>query len=133
MTADTIGVDIAKDKLDVHRVGDGAFAQFPNTPRGFTALRRWIGDTLPTRVVYEPTGAYHGAFEAALADHLPLIKVNPKHARRFAESRGAGAKTDRAEPIPWHRWARRMVWPRIRLRPKIALFSESCNPPVPHW
>lgn len=97
MTGDTIGVDISKDKLDVHRLSDGAFAQFPNTPGGFAALRRWIGASLPLRVVYEPTGAYHGAFEAALAEHLPLIKVNPKHARRFAESRGAGAKTDRAD------------------------------------
>jgi transposase len=93
----TIGVDISKDKLDVHRLDDGTFAQFPNTKRGFTALLRWIGDTVPARVVYEPTGAYHGAFEAALAEHLPLVKVNPKHARRFAESRGAGAKTDRAD------------------------------------
>jgi transposase len=97
MTDDSIGVDISKDKLDVHRLRDGTFAQFPNSKRGFAALRRWIGSPLPARVVYEPTGAYHGAFEAALADHLPLVKVNPKHARRFAESRGAGAKTDRAD------------------------------------
>lgn len=97
MTDDTIGIDISKDKLDVHRLSDGAFAQFPNTKSGFTTLRKWIGKTLLARVVYEPTGAYHGAFEAALAEHLPLVKVNPKHARRFAESRGAGAKTDRAD------------------------------------
>lgn len=97
MTDDTIGVDISKDKLDVHRLRDGTFAQFPNTKGGFTALRRWIGTVMPTRVVYEPTGAYHGAFEVALADHLPLVKVNPKHARRFAESRGNLAKTDRAD------------------------------------
>jgi transposase len=97
MTDDTIGVDISKDKLDVHRLRDGTFAQFPNTKRGFAALRRWIGKVMPDRVVYEPTGAYHGAFEAALADHLPLVKVNPKHARRFAESRGTVAKTDRAD------------------------------------
>lgn len=93
----TIGVDISKDKLDVYRLSDGTFAQFPNTKHGFTALRKWVGGTVPARVVYEPTGAYHGAFEAALADHLPLVKVNPKYARRFAESRGAGAKTDRAD------------------------------------
>lgn len=97
MTNDSIGVDISKDKLDCHRLNDGAFEQFANTRAGFHKLRRWIGQDLPARVVFEPTGAYHGAFEATLADHLPLVKVNPKHARRFAESRGQLAKTDRAD------------------------------------
>lgn len=97
MCKDTIGIDISKDKLDCHRLSDAAFAQFPNTKAGFQKLRRWIGADHPARVVYEPTGAYHGAFEAALADHLPMVKVNPKHARRFAESRGQLAKTDRAD------------------------------------
>ncbi len=97
MTNDSIGVDISKDKLDVHRLHDGADQQFANAPQGFSALRDWIGDTPPARVVYEPTGAYHGAFEAALADHLPLVKVNPKYARRFAQSLGHVAKTDRVD------------------------------------
>lgn len=88
MNDDSIGIDISKDKLDCHRLSAGAFAQFPNTKSGFQKLRRWIGPERPARVVYEPTGPYHGAFEAALADHLPLVKVNPKHARRFAESKG---------------------------------------------
>ena len=94
MTDDSIGIDISKDKLDCHRLSDGAFEQFPNTKSGFQKLRRWIGPDLPTRVVFEPAGPYHAAFEAALADHLPLVKVNPKHARRVAESKGQLAKTD---------------------------------------
>lgn len=94
---DSIGVDISKDKLDCHRLSDGGYQQFPNTAQGFQRLRRWIGQTPAARVVYEPTGAYHGAFEAALVEDLPLVKVNPKHARRFAESRGQLAKTDRAD------------------------------------
>jgi len=97
MMNDSIGVDISKDKLDCYRLSDGMYTQFPNTKAGFQKLRRWIGPVLPARVIYEPTGAYHGAFEAALADHLPLIKVNPRHARRFAESKGQLAKTDRAD------------------------------------
>lgn len=97
MTDDSIGIDISKDKLDCHRLSNGEFARFPNTAGGFEKLRLWIVETPAARVVYEPTGAYHGAFEASLADHLPLVKVNPKHARRFAESRGQLAKTDRAD------------------------------------
>jgi transposase len=97
MIDDSIGVDISKDKLDVCRLSDDTYQQFPNTARGFQSLLRWIGKTPPARVVYEPTGAYHGAFEASLAEHLPLVKVNPRYARRFAESRGQLAKTDRAD------------------------------------
>ena len=48
--------------------------------------------------LYEPTGAYHRAFEDHLAAaRLPLAKVNPLHARRFAQSKGARARTDRID------------------------------------
>jgi len=46
------------------------------------------------RVVYEATGAYHGGPERALGAHLPLVKVNPLQARRFAQAQGVRAKTD---------------------------------------
>jgi transposase len=43
----------------------------------------------------EPTGPYHRAFERALARAgLPLVKVNPRQARCFAEATGKPAKTD---------------------------------------
>ena len=74
MTDDSIGVDISKDKLDCYRLSDGAFEQLPNTRSGFQKLRRWIGPDLPARVVFEPTGPYHGAFEAALAE-VPFAQI----------------------------------------------------------
>ena len=47
------------------------------------------------RVVFEPTGPYHHASERRLAEAgLPLAKVNPRQARRFAEAVGRHAKTD---------------------------------------
>ena len=46
------------------------------------------------RVVYEATGAYHKGLERALGAHLPLVKVNPLQARRFAQAQGVRAKTD---------------------------------------
>jgi transposase len=39
-------------------------------------------------------GPYHRDFEAALQKDLPLTKVNPLQARRFAQSLGTKAKTD---------------------------------------
>jgi transposase len=57
----------------------------------------WVGPC-GARIVYEPTGPYHRAFERRLADAgLPLVKVNPRQARRFAEATGRLAKTDRLD------------------------------------
>ena len=97
MRHDSIGIDISKSKLDAHRLSDGAFAQFDNNEAGFQDLIRWIGTKAPARVVYEATGSFHHAFERACSDHLPLVKVNPLHARRFVQSFGNYAKTDRVD------------------------------------
>ena len=94
MMNDSIGVDISKDYLDVHRLSDGGAAQFANSQAGFSTLAKWLGTDQPARVVYEATGPYHGAFEKRFATALPLCKVNPLQARRFAQSKGTRAKTD---------------------------------------
>ena len=94
MTETTIGIDISKDHLDVHRLPGDERRRFDNSKAGHKALIRWIGDT-PARVVYEPTGYYHRALERALAAAgMPIAKVNPRQARRFAEATGNLAKTD---------------------------------------
>ena len=94
MTEDSIGVDVSKDNLDAHRLSDGASARFANSARGFRALAKWLGSEPSARVVYEATGPYHAAFEKRFATELPLCKVNPLQARRFAQSKGSRAKTD---------------------------------------
>lgn len=94
----TIGIDVSKDRLDAYRLIDDQHYQFSNDKKGFKALIKWI--KAPTheaivRVVFEPTGSYHRGLEMALtAAGLPLVKVNPRHARRFIESLGKFAKTD---------------------------------------
>jgi transposase len=94
MTVTNIGIDISKDHLDVHRLPGDERRRFDNSKAGHKALIRWIGDT-PARVVYEPTGYYHRALERALAAAgMPIAKVNPRQARRFAEATGNIAKTD---------------------------------------
>ncbi len=91
---DSIGIDISKAHLDVHRIKTGQHAQFDNTASGFRALRRWIGSEQPQIVVFEPTGAYHASFEKTFPGKLPLVKINPLQARRFAQAHGTCAKTD---------------------------------------
>lgn len=94
MNSSTIGVDISKDRLDVHCLPDGAVRAFPNTQVGVCALIAWVGADVK-RVVFEPTGAYHAVLERALGQAgLPVVKVNPRQARRFAEAIGQAAKTD---------------------------------------
>jgi transposase len=67
---------------------------FSNVTAGFKQLAEFCNETTVIRVVYEATGAYHKGLERALGAHLPLVKVNPLQARRFAQAQGVRAKID---------------------------------------
>ncbi len=93
--AQNVGVDISKATLDVHLHPAGIARQFANDATGIKALLGWLGDRDIARIVFEPTGPYHHRLERRLGDAgLPLAKVNPLQARRFAQAAGAHAKTD---------------------------------------
>jgi len=65
MTDDTIGIDISKATLDIHRLSDGKMMSFSNCPAGFKEFSKFCAQTSVTRVVYEATGAYHSGLERA--------------------------------------------------------------------
>ena len=91
----TIGVDISKARLDVYRRPDGLAVQFDNTAKGLKAFQRWMSGFEVERIVYEPTGKYHCGLEDFLsAAGYRLCRVNPLHARRFAQATGTRTKTD---------------------------------------
>jgi len=93
--AQNVGVDICKATLDVHLHPAGIARQFANIAKGIAALIGWLSGHEIARVVFEPTGPYHSDFERRLGDHgMPVAKVNPRQARRFAEAIGCQAKTD---------------------------------------
>ena len=94
MTDHNIGVDISKSHLDVFRLEDGAARRFDNSAAGFRSLIKWLSKAPVVRIVFEPTGPYHKAFEISRGERFPLVKVNPLQARRFAEAHGTRAKTD---------------------------------------
>ena len=94
MTEHTIGVDISKSHLDVFDAERGEAKRFENSASGFRAFVKWCRKLEIARVVYEPTGPYHRNFEEYFCGKLPLVKVNPLQARRFAEACGTRAKTD---------------------------------------
>jgi transposase len=98
MNPSTIGVDVSKDFLDVHRLADGASRRFANDKTGRKALLKWLTTAPVKSVVFEPTGPYHRALERALdTAGVPIAKVNPRQARRFAEAAGKLVKTDRVD------------------------------------
>ena len=82
MTEHTIGVDISKSHLDVFRLEDEAARRFENSAAGFRALVKWLGKAAVARIVFEPTGPYHRAFETTLSGKFPLVKVNPLQGKR---------------------------------------------------
>lgn len=93
--AQTVGVDISKATLDVYLHPQSIVQQFPNTAAGIADLLSWLGQSEIDRVIFEPTGAYHQRLERQLGNAgVPMIKVNPLQARRFAEAIGRRAKTD---------------------------------------
>ena len=98
MTQATIGVDISKDSLDVHWLPEGKSRRYRNDRTGHRALVKRLRQGPVKRIIYEATGPYHRAFELALGTAgLPIVKVNPRQARRFAEAVGTLAKTDRID------------------------------------
>ena len=96
--ARTLGIDISKDRLDVHLLPEGTERQYTNNASGLRELIRWLAPLAPARVVYEATGAYHRLLERTLgAKGLPLVKMNPQRTRAFAKAAGRLSKTDRID------------------------------------
>jgi transposase len=113
MTDITIGADISKDHIDLHSLPDAQSLKVSNDRKGFAAILRWIGTKGVTRIVFEPTGPYHKAFERfMMVQGLALSKVNPRLARRFAQATGRLAKTDRIDAALLARYGA-LLEPRI--------------------
>src|ERR1700722_16194959 len=93
--AQSVGVDISKDTLDVAIHPGGESFRITNNPEGHRALIKRLKGFDIARIVFEATGAYHRLFQQALVEaDLPWVKVNPCQARRFAPATGKLAKTD---------------------------------------
>ncbi len=95
-----IGIDVSKERLDCHRLPDGASSRFANSKLGHKTLIKGLLADRPERVVFEPTATYHRKLEQALAGAgIGYAKVNPRQVRRFAEATGTRAKTDKVDAM----------------------------------
>jgi transposase len=94
----SIGVDISKDKFDACAYPGGQRGCFTNNKTGFKTFLKWQAKLDVERVVFEPTGPYHKAFERHVAKAgVPTCKVNPYLARCFAKGTGKRMKTDEVD------------------------------------
>lgn len=106
MDAIVVGIDVSKDRLDVHvRPSAESFAVARDSD-GVAALAERLAALTPTLVVMEATGGFETIVAAGLASAgLPLAVVNPRQIRSFAQALGLKAKTDALDAAAIARFA----------------------------
>jgi transposase len=108
-----VGIDVAKDRLDVHLRPSGEAFAVARDGEGLVQLVDRLGTLAPRLVVMEATGGYETIVASAVAAaQLPLAVVNPRQIRDFARATGKLAKTDRIDAAA------------------IAHFAEAVRPPA---
>jgi transposase len=95
MDAVFVGIDVSKDRLDVHvRPSEQAFV-VTRDGKGLHELVERLRGVKPSLVAVEATGGFETVVAAAIAGaQLPLAVVNPAQVRHFAQAVGKRAKTD---------------------------------------
>ena len=108
-----IGIDVAKDRLDVHTRPAGEVFAVARDGNGLAMLVERLQRLAPALVALEATGGYETVVASALgAAQLPLAVVNPRQIRDFARATGKLAKTERIDAAA------------------IAHFAEAVRPPA---
>jgi transposase len=94
-----VGIDVAKDRLDVVLRPTGEYLGTTNDERGIKAVVRHLRKQEEIAlVVLEATGGLEQPVAAALAlAGVPVAIVNPRQVRDFAKAVGRLAKTDRID------------------------------------
>jgi transposase len=95
MDAIYVGIDVSKDRLDVHVRPSGEAFAVPRDGKGLNELVERLRGVAPSLIAVEATGGFEIVVAAAIAGaHLPLAVVNPAQVRHFAQAVGKRAKTD---------------------------------------
>jgi transposase len=93
-----VGIDVAKDKLDIAVLGETKASQVTNDERGITSLVKTLQKLAPALIVVEATGGYQRAVVLGLYEAgLPVAVVNPARVRQYARACGLLAKTDKLD------------------------------------
>jgi transposase len=90
-----VGIDVSKDKLDVHLHPAGKSLSVARDEAGIEALARRLSERRIAAIVIEATGGYESLAVAGLASHgLPVVIINPRQTHNYAKALGRNAKTD---------------------------------------
>jgi transposase len=105
-------IEVGKHELKVCLGSEGERFSEPNQPRAINRIIKRLSQAGCARVLIEG-GCYQSVLIAALrAAELPLVSVNPRRVREFAQSIGQLAKTDEIDA------------------PVLALYGEPTEPPL---
>ena len=95
MDAIYVGIDVSKDRLDVHVRPTGEAFVVTRDGGGLEELIARLRTISPALIAVEATGGFETIAAAAIAGAmLPLVVVNPAQVRHFAQAVGKRAKTD---------------------------------------
>jgi transposase len=90
-----VGIDVSKDRLDVHVRPCGEAFWVGRDAAGLDDLIARLAPLSPARVAVEATGGFESVVVASLsAAGLPMVIVNPAQVRSFAKALGQHSKTD---------------------------------------
>ncbi|MBF0355240.1 MAG: IS110 family transposase, partial [Alphaproteobacteria bacterium] len=90
-----VGIDVSKDRLDVHILPHGDAFFVARDGEGIAALAEKLASLGATIIGIEATGGFETVVAAGLAGaNLPVVVVNPAQVRSFAKALGRRAKTD---------------------------------------
>ena len=93
-----VGIDVSKDRLDVHVQPSGEAFAVARDEAGIATLIGRLREAPPRLVVLEATGGLQVKVAGAVAAAgLPVAVVNPRQVRDFARATGQLAKTDRLD------------------------------------
>jgi transposase len=92
-----IGIDVAKDKLDIYR-SDKQFTTIINDEKHILNYCKQYSDASTVKIVVEATGKYHRLLVRLLSSHgFPVMIVNPYQSRNFARAMHLLCKTDKVD------------------------------------
>lgn len=90
-----VGIDVSKDRLDVHVLPDATAFSVGRDGPGISELSAHLKAISADLVAVEATGGFEAVVAAGLvAVDLPVVVVNPAQVRAFARALGKRAKTD---------------------------------------
>jgi len=94
-----VGIDVSKDRLDVHLRPSGRAFAVTRDGKGLEQLVDDLRTLAPASIVLEATGGFEIVVAAALAGAaLPVSVVNPRQIRDFAREQDGSPRPTRLMP-----------------------------------